>query len=352
MNNVLQLLISMSILFTGGLLFIFIFNRAIVKTECRTRKIIFGALLMLLTFIPFILSLYLHQYFAYIFILLVIIFLIINGIKTIFLKAKYYAPPAYNITDVSHNQIDKTPYLTTQSLQKKYHKLFFPDLNEPIKIVQISDIHITDCLPMSYFQNVMKQVEEENPDILVITGDFIDRPTHFPLIKKMLRPVGKHANLFIFGNHDIWQEPEPLAAQLEELGFTRMTNNRHNLKIKSSILSLNSYEKPWNKKHKIPEIDTDAHVNICLTHTADNIHKLAEKEFDVVMTGHYHGGQWRLPIFGSVIIPSFFGRLFDMGHFMVKKTHLFVNTGIGLAHPACRINCPPEIIVLELECDD
>jgi len=69
------------------------------------------------------------------------------------------------------------------------------------------------------------------------------------------------------------------------------------------------------------------------------------------MTGHYHGGQWRLPIFGSVIVPSLFGRLFDMGHFMVNKTHLFVNTGIGLAHPACRINCPPEIIVLELECD-
>jgi len=303
---------------------------------------------MLLTVIPFILSLYLQEYFAYIFILFIIIFLITNGIRTIFLKAKCYAPPAYNITDVSHGKTNKFTYLTTQALQKKHHKLFFADLNDPIKIVQISDIHITDCLPMSYFQKVMKQVEEESPDIFVITGDFLDRQNHFPLIKEMLKPVGKHANLFILGNHDIWQEPERLTAQLEAIGFTRATNKTHNVKINHSSLSFNSYEQPWNKEHKIPQTDQYAHVNICLTHTADNIYKLAKEEFDIVMTGHYHGGQWRLPIFGSVIIPSLFGRLFDMGHFMVNKTHLFVNTGIGLAHPAFRINCPPEIIVLEL----
>jgi predicted MPP superfamily phosphohydrolase len=348
MSNIQQLLISAGILFTGGLLFIFIFNRAIVKTECRTRKMIFGSLLMLVTVVPLLLSLYLNTCFAYTFIIIIVIFLITHGIITLCLKARYYAQPEYKKIDLLNNNRDTPTYLTTQSLQKKYHKLFFPDINEPIKIVQISDIHITDCLPISYFQNVMKQVEEEKPDILAVTGDFLDRPSHFPLIEDMLKPVGKHANLFILGNHDIWQEPKLLASKLEELGFTRINNKRHNITIRDTIVSLNSYEKPWNKTDKIPEIDKNVHINICLTHTADNIFKLAEQNFDIVFSGHYHGGQWRLPIFGSMIVPSLFGRLFDMGHFMVKKTHLFVNTGIGLAHPACRINCHPEIIVLEL----
>jgi predicted MPP superfamily phosphohydrolase len=306
---------------------------------------------MLVTAAPVLLNLYMGNYFGYTFIIFIIFFLVVNGIITIILKAKYYAPPAHECVDASKEK-NKSPYITTELLTKRYHKLFFPALNAPVKIIQISDIHIGNCQPMSYFKHVMQQVENEQPDILIITGDFLDRPLHFDLIKEMLKPVGKYANLFIFGNHDIWQEPERLATQLENLGFERITNQNHNITINTSSLSFNGYEQPWNKEHKIPEGDKNADVNICLTHTADNIFKLAKKEFDIVMTGHYHGGQWRLPLFGSVIIPSVFGRIFDMGHYMVNKTHLFVNTGIGLAHPACRINCPPEIIILELECDD
>ncbi|MDA3798992.1 MAG: metallophosphoesterase [Kiritimatiellae bacterium] len=348
MNSLLNILIPPAILAVGGMLFIYTFNKSIVRIECRSRKPLFGSLLLGFTLLPCILNIYLPSYFAYIYILTGVTFLLINGFITMALKAKYYATSAHRELHVAEPHINTSSIFTSQTLTKKYYELFFPTIKDPIKIVQISDIHISDCLPMSYFENVIKQVEQEQPEIFVITGDFLDRSPHRKLLKNMLKPIGTHANLFLCGNHDIWRESHILSQELEEMGFQNVMNKASYIQINDTSISFNGYEGPWKKREIVPEKGKNADVHVCLTHTADNIFKLAKNEFDIVFSGHYHGGQWRLPFFGSVIIPSIFGRLFDGGHFMVNKTHLFVNQGIGLAHPAFRLNCPPEITVLEI----
>ena len=349
MKILLNILIPLAIITVGGMVFIYTFNKTIVRIECRSRKPLFGSMLVAFTLLPCILNIYLPNYFAYTYILAGITFLLINGFITLALKAKYYAHAAHQELHVAEPHVSKSSIFTSQKLTKKYYELFFSTIKEPIKIVQISDIHISNDLPMSYFENVIKQVEKEEPDIFVITGDFFDKSPHRKLLKDMLKPVGTHANLFICGNHDIWHESQMLSQEMEKIGFENIMKKNSNIQINDTSISFNGYEGPWDKKTIVPEKGEDADVHVCLTHTADNIFKLAKKEFDIVFSGHYHGGQWRLPFFGSVIIPSIFGRLFDTGHFMVNKTHLFVNQGIGLAHPAFRLNCPPEITVLEIQ---
>jgi hypothetical protein len=68
----------------------------------------------------------------------------------------------------------------------------------------------------------------------------------------------------------------------------------------------------------------------------------------VVFAGHLHAGQIRLPYFGPVIVPSNYGRQFAQGHFLVRKTHLFVSAGVGAAAPPLRVWCQPEIIVVNI----
>ena len=73
----------------------------------------------------------------------------------------------------------------------------------------------------------------------------------------------------------------------------------------------------------------------------------ARVEATAVFTGHYHAGQVVLPVFGSLVIPSRYGRRFNHGHFKVDDTDLFVTAGMGASSPPLRIYCQPEIIVVD-----
>ena len=85
-----------------------------------------------------------------------------------------------------------------------------------------------------------------------------------------------------------------------------------------------------------------------LSHTPDNIYRLSKSEVDVVFSGHYHGGQIRIPYLGAIVIPSIFGRRCDHGHFVIKETNLFVTGGVGTAFPSWRIYCQPDIFVIDI----
>ncbi len=89
-------------------------------------------------------------------------------------------------------------------------------------------------------------------------------------------------------------------------------------------------------------------LHIVLSHTPDNIYWLSKSYADFVFSGHYHAGQFRIPVLGPIVIPSIYGRRFDHGHFIVNGTHLFVTSGIGVAAPPLRIYCQPDIFIVDI----
>jgi predicted MPP superfamily phosphohydrolase len=85
-----------------------------------------------------------------------------------------------------------------------------------------------------------------------------------------------------------------------------------------------------------------------LTHYPAQVDKLGARKFDLVLAGHSHGGQLRLPLFGSLIVPAYVGE-YDMGLFQTPAGPLYVNPGIGYLGPFdFRFNCRPEITVIEI----
>jgi hypothetical protein len=84
---------------------------------------------------------------------------------------------------------------------------------------------------------------------------------------------------------------------------------------------------PWGGN--APVFESDADVRIVLSHTPDNIYDLSRRGATAVFSGHYYGGQLRLPVIGALVIPSRYGRRFDRGRFHVDGTNLVVSSGVG-----------------------
>jgi predicted MPP superfamily phosphohydrolase len=88
--------------------------------------------------------------------------------------------------------------------------------------------------------------------------------------------------------------------------------------------------------------------NILLTHYPASVKKLGDGKFDLILAGHSHGGQVRIPFYGPIVVPFNVGE-YDLGLFETKAGPLYVNPGIGYLHNFdFRFNCRPEITVIEV----
>jgi uncharacterized protein len=216
----------------------------------------------------------------------------------------------------------------------------------------LSDLHIDQNKNDHFFINVITRLNQLKPDIVFITGDFTDCHRDLEQLKFLVKLIQTRLGIYaVLGNHDFWGNPEFLTRELQSVGVILPQSNGITLNPGQNhsihIFGVNyPYLKPWkplSPKH-LPN-----HLNIALSHSPDNIFKLAKQEVDLVFSGHLHGGQWRFPIIGSIVSPSRYDRLFDYGCYKVEGTYLFVTAGIGNVFIRSRINCPSEILVVDLQ---
>ena len=108
------------------------------------------------------------------------------------------------------------------------------------------------------------------------------------------------------------------------------------------------HEGPWNRPgpdlHNAPR---DC-FRLGLSHTPDNFIWAADNGIALLICGHTHGGQVRLPVIGSIFVPSLYGRRFDQGVFMENHTAMVVSRGVSGKEPL-RINCPPQVLRITLK---
>lgn len=219
-----------------------------------------------------------------------------------------------------------------------------------LTVAQIGDIHMSDALPPDYYQTIVERVNETEPDIILITGDFVTKVKFAEHLPDMLTEL--HARLGVYailGNHDYWANADVVESAVLSSGIVLLGDGSRRISHASANnIVLCGCEAPWSGRHwRRPEFSDDDLV-LALSHTPDNIYMLSRAGIKAVFAGHYHGGQIRLPGVGAFVIPSKYGRRFDNGHFVVDGTHLFVSAGVGVMSPPLRIYCQPDIIVVKL----
>lgn len=234
------------------------------------------------------------------------------------------------------------------------------------RIAHISDLHNAEIGKNN--EKLIEKLKESNPDIIVITGDLIDsRRTDIDVSLSFVKEAVSIAPCYyVTGNHESRiEEYDVLKYGLTEIGVTILENSTASVKKGSSTLNISGINDPsfykdiCNKneeeivKEQIEALHTSENTfTLLLSHRPEFFPLYAEYGFDLVLSGHAHGGQFRLPWIGGVFAPNqgFFPK-YDDGLFENSNTRMVVSRGIGNSLFPFRLNNKPEIILIELYAD-
>ena len=208
-----------------------------------------------------------------------------------------------------------------------------------LRLLQFTDVHFKG--DTDFLESVVSRINALSPDVVCFTGDLIEESDWLQPALKIIAEI-KAPMFGIPGNHDHWSGADfsLFARCFEKSGGQWLLDQRVDLpKLGLHIIGLD------RKPAEFPPVL--GRKNIMLVHYPEWADKLGEARYDLVLAGHTHGGQVRVPFYGPLIVPFSTGR-YDMGRFETKAGPLYVNPGIGSFYLDVRFNCRPELTVFEL----
>lgn len=188
-------------------------------------------------------------------------------------------------------------------------------------------------------------------DMAALTGDFVskDRPAGpvLDLLDSLHQPV-----FYVTGNHD-WRTGFRIRQLLQSRGVQLLENRAVKLARGEEHIWIVGVDDPYLGKDDLEgavgAVD-DSAPRILLAHAPNIFQEAADLNIDLVLVGHTHGGQVRLPIWGAVIVPGqgFFPKL-DYGRYSTGSTTLIITSGLGESGLPIRFNCRPEVVLVTLQ---
>ncbi len=221
-----------------------------------------------------------------------------------------------------------------------------------VRLVQLSDLHIDALAP--YHQEVAATVGALDPDAIVLTGDYLEKSRNIWDVRSFLEMLRRDGRVFaVQGNWDYWArlEGENLRRHFAQCGATLLINERRDIELNGAPISILGLDYP-STADALSNLQQGAdpeRVNLLLSHVPAFAHQHLESYIDLVLCGHTHGGQVRIPFVPPFYLPRFSGR-FVAGLYKVgpNETPLYVNRGIGTSLLPVRLFCRPEVTVIRL----
>lgn len=236
---------------------------------------------------------------------------------------------------------------TYENLPKEYHGL---------KIIHISDIHYGSTTFKNQLNNMKNKINELKPDIVVFTGDLIDKDFKYQdkdindivsILSKVNTTIGKYA---IEGNHD-----KEIFKQIMQKSNFIILNNTSDLIYKntSTPIYINGIGSSIKNNNDIAQAFEKTNKNtftITIMHEPDNIDKILEKyTVDIALAGHSHNGQVRLPFIG-VIAKNQDAKKYYNEYYRINNTDLYISGGLGTSTLPFRLFNRPSINLYRLRC--
>lgn len=226
------------------------------------------------------------------------------------------------------------------------------------RIVQLSDIHMDRWMTPERLARIVGLVNEQGPDLIAATGDFItysplSSTAHLaPLLTKPLSGLrAPDGVVAVLGNHDHRAGAQVVRPHLREAGIVELANEVRTLRRGSSELHVAGVDSTYMGKDRLGAVldGLPEHgAAVLLAHEPDfALSSAAAGRFDLQLSGHSHGGQVRLPLFGALLYPRH-SRKYPDGLYDVRGMHAYTNRGLGTVLSQLRANCRPEISVLTL----
>jgi predicted MPP superfamily phosphohydrolase len=212
-----------------------------------------------------------------------------------------------------------------------------------IRLLHFSDLHYKGN--GSFLKKVVQRINSLSPDFACFTGDIVEDSTHLPQALDILSCI--QSPLYgVPGNHDYWSGAsfQTISACFKATGGDwlpdRTAASADGECLFEGIASLKS-----NLRRQASEFRSGKHIMLC--HYPAIAKKIEGTRYDIILAGHSHGGQVRLPFLGSLIVP--YGvEGYDAGLYSTPVGHLYVNVGIGTFYLPVRFLCRPELTVIEI----
>ncbi|KXG10371.1 putative metallophosphoesterase [Anoxybacillus sp. P3H1B] len=232
-----------------------------------------------------------------------------------------------------------------------------PKSFDGMTIVQFSDTHLGDYYSLERLNQLVSQINDIKPDLVVFTGDLIDAPHQYPhahqiipILSRIRAPFGKFS---IYGNHDHGGYGTNLYRNImNQAGFHMLVNEHAIIQLvdKSKIAIAGMDDLMLGRPHfeqTFQQIPPSTYT-ILLLHEPDGAIQAAHYPVHLQLSGHSHGGQIQLPFIGPLITPPLAIQYYE-GFYEVGKMRLYVNRGLGTTRMPLRFLTPPELTIFTLK---
>lgn len=226
-----------------------------------------------------------------------------------------------------------------------------------LRIVQISDIHLSRYTPMEKLASAVTEINALVPDLVLLTGDFVgDQAGNARGLVEPLRRLAAPA-FAVLGNHDLWTARETVRRYLEESGATLLVNGSRQI---ADGVHLAGVDDVWSGRPDLQAALRDVPsgaTTLLMAHEPDYFDHVnaADAPISVQFSGHSHGGQVRIPMpadsglrIQAPVLPRY-GRRYPIGLRQVSGRKVYTNRGLGVWPLPYRFNCRPEITLFRLE---
>ena len=251
----------------------------------------------------------------------------------------------------------------TEANRKRLYLDSLPAPLQGLTIAHLSDIHFTGQMSRAYYDRAVKWINDQSPDLIVIAGDIVDYAHAMDRIQDVLGQFHSDARkFFVLGNHDRrLSNPMEVCERLERLEWIDLGKANQRVLLRGVDVELIGNERPWFSRHTLEAqlaregrgeptaIRAEADWKLGVAHSPDQFAWGVKNGCGLLLCGHTHGGQIRLPLVGPLVAPSWHGSRFASGTFYRGGTVMHVSRGLSGVHPF-RWGCPPEISILELQC--
>lgn len=228
-----------------------------------------------------------------------------------------------------------------------------------VRIAVLADLHTGSPFNgLSRLREVVAQTNAARPDVVCILGDLViqgvlgGRSVTPEDISAELKQLRANAGVFaVLGNHDSWLSHDRVQSALERNGVRLIEETAVKVAAPGGSIWLAGIGDVWTRRFDIgaalAAVADDTSPVVLMTHNPDVFPQVPAR-VALTLAGHTHGGQVKLPLLGTPIVPSRFGSRFAAGHIIENGRHLYVATGVGTSILPVRFRVPPAVSVLTL----
>lgn len=223
-----------------------------------------------------------------------------------------------------------------------------PERLDGYRIAHISDIHLTGDVRPDFTRYAVDRATVWQPDFMALTGDIIDKQSCIDWLPEIFSAAtARDGCFYVLGNHDTRViDSRQTREAMDRAGWTDLGSRalRKELAAVPSLVIGN--EHPWFQRPVLDQQEQRS-FRLLLSHSPDQLSWARRHNVTLMLAGHTHGGQGRLPLAGPVLSPSFHGSRYASGDFYKPPTTMHVTRGLCGKH-LMRINCRPQLSLLTL----